>query len=618
MVKKSIINRFLELSLNPVPVKKNSKIPIRKNHNSSFYKSEVNDYDWENLDVGISTGFSSMSLEVLDFDLKNVDSPREFMNDYKKQIPEKLLNKLVIQSTPSGGFHYIYRSVKIESNQKLARNKIGNATIETRGIGGYIKCFPSRGYKIISKVNFSEIPYLQESERNHLITIAKQKDELLLNDYQKKLSDKDYLNKFPDYNNDENIGIELLKEAGWTFHSENGVWYNMTRPDSKSGELHGGYNRENMFFWVFSTAQDVFNERTGYNNHALFAELKCGGNYKKAYAILYDEGWGGKDVEERKKEKKEKENFKFISSYEEENEYLEQARKGEIPLGVTVGWEVLDKHFKLKKNNFYFFLGLDNIGKSTILSSIICSTNILHGFKWGISSPEANIYNTRRSLIEAEAGKPINKFSKDLYDKLLKKSRSNFFIINNTKHYNVEDILERGKLLYQKLGIDFLVLDPYSFYSGSGSYIDDVEVLSKIRVFSQKYCSVIVVDHPHSNFTRNAKDPNGFLRIPRKYDVAGGNVKANKCDDFVCFHRIINHPDPDIRKTMQICVDKVKDKSTGGEPHPDGEWDELVWEKRNNFLGYWDTEGNNPMYKAKISKLSITKQLKNMTPEEAF
>lgn len=614
MVNKSIIKRFLELSLNPVPVKKDSKVPIRIDHNSSFQEHEIEEFDWKNLDVGISTGFSSMGLEVIDFDLKNAENPEQFINDFEKQIPTELFDKLVRQSTPSGGFHYIYRSEKIESNQKLARNKKGAAIIETRGIGGYIKCFPSEGYKIISNNRFDNIPYLTEAERNFLITISKQKDELILQDYHKRLSDedKDYLSRFPDYNNNEEIGIGLLEEAGWTFHSDNGVWYNMTRPNSKSGDLHGGYNREGMFFQVFSTAQGVFEERRGYNNHAIYAELKCGGDYRKAYAKLYEEGWGSEEVVE------EETNFEFVSSYEEENEYLEQARKGEIPLGVSLGWSDLDKHFKLKKNTFYFWLGLDNIGKSTILSSIVCATNILHGFKWGISSPEAIVANTRRTLIEAEAGRPINEISKEEYAFLLERSRSNFHIIRNSKHYTIEEILEKGKLLYQKQGIDFLVLDPYSFYSGSGSYSDDVDVLSKIRVFTQKYCSVIVVDHPYSNFTRNEKDSSGFLKIPRKYDAAGGNIKANKCDDFICFHRIINHPDPDVRRTVQICVDKVKDKFTGGEPHPDGEWDELIWERRNDFLGYWDSQGNNPMYAARASKLGIQEKIKRMTAEEAF
>src|SRR5690606_29695410 len=157
----------------------------------------------------------------------------------------------------------------------------------------------------------------------------------------------------------------------------------------------------------------------------------------------------------------------FISSFDEENEYLDQARKGEIPLGVSLGWNCLDDFFRLKKNTFYFFVGLDNIGKSTLLSSIMVATKTLHGYKWGISSPEALIYTTRRNLIEAQIGKEIKSLANNTeeYRKLLVESREYFHIIKNEKHYTIDEVLEKGKILYQKYGIDFLIIDPFSFYS---------------------------------------------------------------------------------------------------------------------------------------------------------
>ncbi len=613
MIKKSLIKRYIELSLNPVPVKKGTKVPIREKHTTVFTLDEVDKYNFE--EIGISTGYASMNLEALDFDLKNTDNPDEFIISFENMIPEVLLSKLVISSTPSGGRHYIYRCKDIEANQKLARNMEGAATIETRGIGGYIKCYPSEGYSFISEKKFNEIPYITVQERNFLLNICRQKDKLAKRDIYKKYSteDLDHLKKFPDFNKDPDVGINLLKEAGWTYHSEHGEWYNMTRPDSESGELHGGYNTEGMFFQTFSTAQDVFEERRGYNNHHIYAELICDGNYKKAYRQLFDQGFGVD--EENEDDEKE---LSFISNFESENEYLEQARKGEIPLGVSLGWSKLDDNFRLKKNQFYFFLGLDNIGKSTIISSMQAATKVLYNYKWGISSPEAMVEVTRRNLIEAEIGKKIDELDKDTYNKLLINSRDYFYIINNDKHYTIDEILKKGRKLYQRYGIDFFLIDPFSFYSGSGNFSEDNEILSKIRVFCQNYCSVIVIDHPYTGFTRVAKGADGFLRIPTKYDASGGNAKANRCDDFVSFHRIINHPDIDIRKTMQISVQKVKDKSTGGKPHASNEWSELIYERRDGFLGYWDIEGNNPMYQYLKSKEGVTEKLKYMTPEEAF
>ncbi len=255
------------------------------------------------------------------------------------------------------------------------------------------------------------------------------------------------------------------------------------------------------------------------------------------------------------------------------------------------------------------------------------ATNMLHGYKWGISSPEAKTSSSRQSLIESACGKKIDQINNDnLYQEMKKESRDNFFIIRNDKHWSIEEILDKGRILYEKHKIDYLLIDPFNFYSGSGNFKEDNEVLSKIRVFAEKYCSVVVVDHPFTGFTRVAQDDSGFLRIPTKYEVSGGNAKASRTDDFICAHRIINHPDNIIRRTMQISVAKVKDKDTGGEPHVEGEWSELIYEKRDGFLGYWDSVGSNPMYINMKSRLNLNQtsqtnekiEIKGISPEEAF
>lgn len=613
---KQVAKRLLELDLNPVPVKKGSKVPLRKGHTELITEDEIDNYDFE--EIGISTGYSSLNLEVLDFDLKNTENPEDYMSRYNKLIPKELFDKLVIQSTPSGGYHYIYRCAKIEANQKLARGKKGAAVIETRGIGGYIKAFPSAGYNMVQN-KYSDVKVITESERDTLINLAKQRDELLTRDVYKKFGeeDKKYFKTFPEYNSDPNVGIKLLEDNGWTFHSENGDWYNLTRPDSKSGDLHGGYNRADLFFQTFSTGQDIFEERRGYNNHHLFAELECDGNYKQAYAKLYEMGFG---VD---KEDDSDIDVDFLSDSIDEDIYLEQARKDDIPLGLSFGWRALDDNWRLKRNSFVFMLGLDNIGKSTLLSSIMVSTKVQYGYKWGISSPESNTSVTRRNLIEAESGRLIKSFkdSPELYQKYLTDSRKHFHIIQNKEHWNIEQILEKGKILYQKFGIDVLLIDPFSFYSGSGNFSDDTDILSKIRVFCENYCSVLVIDHPFTGFTRVGKDEYGYLRMPNKYEIAGGNSKANRCDDFISTHRIVNHPDNEVRKTMMISVQKVKDKSTGGEPHTDGEYVQLIYEERGGFLGYWDINGDNPMYAAIKSRQGVRAQMKGIQPvtvEEAF
>jgi hypothetical protein len=611
-----IAKRFLELELNPVPVRSGSKAPVRKGHHKPITVEEIKDYEFE--EIGISTGYSSLNLQALDFDTKNAEDPDEYMRIFDSRVPTALADKLVIQKTPSGGFHYIFRCDEIESSQKLARNKKGEAIIETRALNSYIKCFPSKGYEM-ERGLFSGIQIISPEEKQFLFTVSRQLDALYLKDVYKRYSSEDieHLKKFSDYNKDAEIGENLLKKAGWTVHSENDKWINFTRPDSGSSDLHGGYNKEGFFFQTFSTAQDSFITGKGYNNHHLFCELECGGNFKKGYAKLYEAGYG---VENSEDDDSDDDVFiSFLSNEIDENIYLDQLRKDEISQGLSWGWGALDKNFLLKRNSFNFMLGIDNIGKSTLLSSMMASTNLLHSIKWGISSPEGKTADTRRDLMEASAGKKMKHMSKPEYDKLFAKSRQNFHIISNDKHWSIEEILDKGRVLYEQFGIDVLLIDPFSFYAGSGNFSDDNAILSKMRVFAQKYCSVIVVDHPYTGYTRDSKNKeNGYLRLPTKYDASGGNSKANRCDDFISIHRIINHPDDDVRKTMQVSVQKVKDKSTGGEPHLDGEWGELCYERRDGFLGYWDSNGDNPIYEAKVSKIGVRAKMSNMTPEEAF
>ena len=60
------------------------------------------------------------------------------------------------------------------------------------------------------------------------------------------------------------------------------------------------------------------------------------------------------------------------------------------------------------------------------------------------------------------------------------------------------------------------------------------------------------------------KDKDGYIQAPWKSDVEMGTMKANKADDFVIIHRVINHPYK--KSDTEIHVNKIKDVETGGFP----------------------------------------------------
>lgn len=106
---------------------------------------------------GVVCGEVSGGLEVIDLD--GGAFADQFVATVNKNKPG-LIDKLVIEQSPSGGRHYAYRCAEIEGNSVLAKtlkelpgHKHGadglTTLIETRGQGGYIVTYPTRGYMLL-------------------------------------------------------------------------------------------------------------------------------------------------------------------------------------------------------------------------------------------------------------------------------------------------------------------------------------------------------------------------------------------------------------------------------------------------------------------------------------
>tara|TARA_R110000782_G_scaffold12246_3_gene36985 strand:+ start:168 stop:2099 length:1932 start_codon:yes stop_codon:yes gene_type:complete len=619
---------YMSYGLNPLPISKLEKVPLNKEHNTvKITDQDIEDYPFES--IGISTGLISGSIEAIDFDLKNAPNPREVWQGFKAKLPKDLMSKMVVQRTVSGGFHLVYRCEEITSSKKLAKNSQGLAVIETRGEGGLIKCYPSEGYEMVQG-DFSNIQTIKPHERVTIFAAAKMLSKTTLKDASKRMrsEDRKKFDKFPEYNNDIDTGIALLEKHGWTIWSEDDVWVNLTRPNKKEG-ISAGYNKEGKFLYVFTSSQDNFEEERPYNNHAIFAELECEGRYDKAYAKLYEDGYGIEETEGSKSKEKDVEedwedklqSLSFLSDDVEENGYLEQARKGEISLGLSTGFSALDKYMRLKPNSVNIGLGYDGVGKSVGMLTIAAASSILHGWKWGMIMPENKTGMSRRRLIETVTGKTIDSFkgSPIMFDKYKQESRNSFNIISNKKHYSIRDVIEMGKRLYEDKGIDALLIDPFNFFKVEGNaYSYNNDILSELRVFAEEYCAVYIMAHPNSNAPRNNIDEYGYLSPPKKYEIQGGADYAYRVDDFFIWHRVVNHSDNDVRRTMQFIMEKVKEVETGGRVHSKDDFTGLIYEERDGFLGYWDENGDNPMYAALKSKEVIRSKIKGVSPSEAF
>ena len=108
--------------------------------------------------ICVVSGNVSGNLECMDFDQHG-----ELFAAWMEKVDTGLLAKLVIEQTPSGGYHVFYRSEEpVEGNLKLARGiREGEqkTLIETRGEGGLFLCAPTDGYTL-QQGTFAELPVL--------------------------------------------------------------------------------------------------------------------------------------------------------------------------------------------------------------------------------------------------------------------------------------------------------------------------------------------------------------------------------------------------------------------------------------------------------------------------
>ncbi len=611
--------QYVKAGLNPVPLKKGGKVPTRGGWGTPI-NNEIEDFDFD--EIGICTGAVSGGLEGIDFDLKYAEKPDELWNNWKTRVPLDILNKLTICTTVNGGYHALYRTNISEGNRKLAKNENKEVLIETRGEGGYLKCYPSDGYGVIFG-DLENINTISDNERAILMSTSMLFDKEISKS-KKEYGNREFNDPFPKYNSDPDIGIELLEAHDWKIVRENDTWVEFSRPGKTEG-ISAGYNLEGNFLFVFTTSTDFETEKP-YSNSAIFCMLEASGNYKKGYYKLGELGYGSKQVKESSQitnaeryeaerdidEDDDLEDLAFLSKVGENEEKILQAIEGTIPLGLSYGWEALDEYVLFKENSLNFVLAFEGVGKTYMELHKLMALSVLYGKKFVVACGENEVDSTKRVLIEAISGKEVKYFKGKMkeYNAYRDFVAAHFFIIKNDTHYSIEDILKRAEIINDKYGIDAVLIDPFSYFKRplTNVYAYNDDLLSKLNIFSKHVCAIFMTVHPTTDATRAPRDAEGYLNPPTQYDAIGGNIFANRADHFLVYHRIRNHKVPAMRRIMELRQYKVKDESTGGSVTPIDSSVALTLKCVDGFTGYFDNQGNNPMFNKRQQRRGVEKE----------
>ena len=174
--------KYRQWGLNTIPPEKGAKRPVGKwKDYQSHFSTDAEWWRWETegyTSIGIICGTISGNLLVFDF-----DQCGKAFDAFKAKISAELWARLVIEQTPSGGFHIFVRGVEpVGGNETLASepdtNNVGKwaKLIETRGEGGFCVCTPSPEYTFIQG-DFSKIPVLESAEIECLLDTARSLDQ---------------------------------------------------------------------------------------------------------------------------------------------------------------------------------------------------------------------------------------------------------------------------------------------------------------------------------------------------------------------------------------------------------------------------------------------------------
>lgn len=652
------------------------KQPIIKGWQTSREKHNLTNV----IGVGLVCGEPSGNVECLDIDLKYALDKKLF-EKYKKlvhSIDDKLLNKLVVQKTRSGGYHLIYRCSTIAGNLKLANRSTTNqekaetykstydaevkrhgddakakliaektakndkvrVLFETRGIGGQFVIHPTEGYEFVFGDLYS-ISEITPDEREVLHGIARQFNEVFeeYTPVAKSIPKSKGTSPFDDYNNRGDV-IGLLESYGWRIVQRKGNKTIFLRPGQTSSASSGNFDHEKNWFSVFTTSTE-FEPQCAYLPYAVFATLECNKNFSEAAKKLYDLGYGDRHEGEKPKAPStrvipsridvEKKDMSAFATPQDYDSYLQSVRDGTLVMGKTTGCPILDEYFLFKAGNLVMCNGLDNVGKTEFVWWLNMIAAMLHGWKGIIFASENTIGTFMRRMIQFYWGKPLagNYAMSQAEFQMAKKFIEKHFKIIKAQEtlYNYKDIINLCKIALSEGQYNYAMIDPYnslktdlSGFSKLNTHEYHYEAISEIKAFGQANNFGWFINHHAVTSAIRMRDADKKYPVaPRKEDTEGGGKMCNKADDFGTIHRITNHPSDWM--VTEFHIRKIKDTETGG--RPTGIDTPVKFERYKGGYAYCErledgSRGEDPIANWHTKRIPIAEREKNVAGSQTW
>lgn len=243
--------------------------------------------------------------------------------------------------------------------------------------------------------------------------------------------------------------------------------------------------------------------------------------------------------------------------------------------GETTHFPDIDEHFRWKRGEITLWHGIGNHGKSSHCYQLALMKSVKDNYKWGIFSPE-NMPEEEfyKDLIHSYVGKSTerhhaNQMSRSELLNAMEFIHEHFFLIYPENNEPTPDYINsRFRELVIKHNIDGCIIDPYNQLDNDMSKNGgrDDQYLSKFltnckRFAVQQDVFFVIVSHPKGGLQKEGLD----YSCPNVFDLSGGAMWNNKCDNIVVTHRPFKTSDP-FNSAVYFKSQKIKKQKLNGVP----------------------------------------------------
>lgn len=557
------IERYISAGLSVIPVRDDKRPKI----DWKAYQSRIatpQEYGQWSMPIAIVAGNVSGGIICIDFD-DHGSAFAAWGDAVKKSLPD-IVDKLVVQRTPSGGYHVVYRTDRVIENRKLAQKRGPDGKlvvlIETRGEGGYFLAAPSDGYAL-KRGAFETVQFIDGDYSDALLIAA-----ISLNEYHEEyaipreitapIERTNGVSPFDDYDA-KNTPIQTLVAHGWTVSRETGDKVMLCRA-GKRGAVSATWNHVPGRFYVFTTSTE-FDSRKVYKPSAVYAILEYGGDFIAASKQLMRDGYGTKTPEKKPVDY----DTATVNQLVRMGDYRERIHayyNGKRERGLYLGLHEFDVRIRFERGYLNIVTGIPTHGKSEFLDFIMMTLAMKHNWNFVVFSPEnypLEIYFDK--LAEKYQGRSMYNSEPHDREEAIEYLDAHFDFVNpSEEELSFDGVLGQCVEAKKKRRIDGLIIDPWneiemqrprelseSEYSGV--------CLRRLRKFARKHnlCIFLVA---HTTKLQKIKDTQ-LYPVPTMYDISGSANFYNKADNGIVVYRDFeaNHTD--------VYVKKVKYKNYG-------------------------------------------------------